>query len=104
MSLDVPRLSVETLVDKPTRRLSLTRKLVMLSVFCFAQFLDAFNNAALFPAIPALEGFMDIKQSQSAWIISAFQLTFASLLLIVCLSFLTCESRHDLTRASRADG
>lgn len=74
----------ETMVDKPQKQLSWIRKLVLLLIFCFAQFLDAFNISALFPAVPALEISMGITQSQSAWIISAFQLTFASFLLIVC--------------------
>ncbi|KAH0835592.1 major facilitator superfamily domain-containing protein [Lanmaoa asiatica] len=72
----------ETVVDGLPRRLSLTRKLVLLLMFCFAQFLDAFNISALFPAVPALDVSMGITQSQSVWIISAFQLTFASFLLI----------------------
>ena len=85
MSLPATVSPAETLVDKPPKRLSLIRKLVLLLMFCFAQFLDSFNNSALYPAIPALEISMGITQSQSAWIISAFQLTFASFLLIVCL-------------------
>ncbi|KAG1725491.1 major facilitator superfamily-domain-containing protein [Suillus paluster] len=36
--------------------LSLTRKLVLLWMFCLAQFLDAFSLASLFSAIPTLEG------------------------------------------------
>ncbi|KAF9221119.1 MFS general substrate transporter [Gyrodon lividus] len=72
----------QTLIDEPPKHLSLTRKLVLLLMFCFAQFLDAFNISALFSAIPALEASMNITESQSVWIISAFQLTFASSLLI----------------------
>lgn len=88
--------SVETLANEPTKRLSLIRKLVLLLLFCFAQFLDAFNNAALVPAIPTLMDHIGISWSQSAWIISAFQLTFASFLLIVrFVEFL----RYDLTQA-----
>ncbi|KIJ07997.1 hypothetical protein PAXINDRAFT_173133, partial [Paxillus involutus ATCC 200175] len=62
-------------------QLSLTRKLVML-MFCLGRSLDAFNNSALFAAIPALEGSMGITESESVSIISAFQLTFAAFLLI----------------------
>ncbi|KAG1718342.1 major facilitator superfamily domain-containing protein, partial [Suillus occidentalis] len=62
--------------------LSLTRRLILLVIFCLAQFLDSFNNSALFSAIPALEVSMGMTESQSTWIISAFQLTFASFLLI----------------------
>jgi len=78
-----PLSPVETLVDGQPKGLSLTRKLVMLVIFCFAQFLDDFNNSALFSAIPALDISMDMAGSQSTWIISASQLTFASFLLIV---------------------
>ena len=31
---------------------STTRKILMLSMFTLAEFLDSFNNSALFPAIP----------------------------------------------------
>ncbi|KAG1858472.1 major facilitator superfamily domain-containing protein [Suillus subluteus] len=51
-------------------------------MLCLAQFLDAFNNSALFSAIPTLEVSMGMTESQSTWIISAFKLTFASFLLI----------------------
>ncbi|KAG2094866.1 major facilitator superfamily domain-containing protein [Suillus discolor] len=62
--------------------LSLTRRLILLFMFCLAQFLDAFSNSALFSAIPVLEVSMGMTESQSTWIMSAFQLTFASFLLI----------------------
>ncbi|KAF8839739.1 MFS general substrate transporter [Paxillus ammoniavirescens] len=77
-----PHSLAETLTNEPQKQLSLTRKLVLLSMFCLAQFLDAFNNSALLAAIPALEGSMGITEGESVWIISAFQLTFASSLLI----------------------
>ena len=48
--------------------------------------MDAANNSALFSAIPALVEAFGITESESTWIISAFQLTFASFLLIVSLS------------------
>ena len=72
-----------TLVDGGPKELPLFRKLVLLVVFCLAQFLDAINNSALFSALPALEISMGMTESQSTWMISAFQLTFASFLLIV---------------------
>ncbi|KAH7923213.1 MFS general substrate transporter [Leucogyrophana mollusca] len=77
-----PLSPTETLVDAAPKRLSLTRKLVLLTMFCLAQFLDSFNNSALFSAIPALEISMNMTESQSTWIMSAFQLTFSSFLLI----------------------
>ncbi|EGN97460.1 hypothetical protein SERLA73DRAFT_75140 [Serpula lacrymans var. lacrymans S7.3] len=64
------------------KTLSRAKKMVLLAIFCLAQFLDSFNTSALFSAIPSLEISLNIAESQSAWIISAFQLTFASFLLI----------------------
>jgi hypothetical protein len=73
----------ETLGDDELKELSLARKLGLLCIFCLAQFLDAFNIASLYSALPALETSLGMTGSQSTWIISAFQLTFASFLLIV---------------------
>ncbi|KAH9942633.1 MFS general substrate transporter [Amylocystis lapponica] len=73
----------QTLVDGRVPQLySTARRYTLLIIFCFAQFLDAVNNSALFSAIPSLIVALDITESQSTWIISAFQLTFASFLLI----------------------
>jgi len=72
-----------TLVDGEPKGLSRTRKLVLLVIFCLVQFLDDFNNSALFSAIPALDISMGMTESQSIWILSASQLTFASFLLVV---------------------
>lgn len=76
----------QTLVDgRIPQRYSAARRYSLLLMFCCAQFLDAFNNSALFSAIPALTVALHMDQSQATWIISAFQLTFASFLLIVRL-------------------
>jgi hypothetical protein len=72
-----------TLVDDGLKELSPARKQVLLFIFCLAQILDAFNISSLYSALPALEISMGMTESQSTWIISAFQLTFASFLLIV---------------------
>ncbi|KAG2068126.1 MFS general substrate transporter [Suillus decipiens] len=77
-----PLSTAETSVPPEPKKLSRTRRLILLFMFCLAQFLDAFNNSALFSAIPALEVSMNMTESQSTWVISAFQLTFASFLLI----------------------
>lgn len=77
----------QTLVDgRVPQRFSAVRRYVLLMMFCFAQFLDTVNNCALFSAIPSLEISLGIIEDQSTWIISAFQLTFASFLLIVSRS------------------
>ncbi|EKM51218.1 uncharacterized protein PHACADRAFT_263243 [Phanerochaete carnosa HHB-10118-sp] len=74
---------VQTLVNgKVPQRYSAGRRYFLLIVFCLAQFLDAFNNSALFSAIPSLVKSLDMTESDSTWIISAFQLTFASFLLV----------------------
>jgi len=79
-----PTLSLAgTLVDVQPKELPLSRKLVLLAMFCLSQFLDAFNGSALFSALPSLQISMDMTESESTWMISAFQLTFASFLLIV---------------------
>lgn len=70
-------------------------------LFCLAQFLDVyvifafcflipalitilhrFNNSALFSAIPSLHNELGFDESGITWLISAYQLTFASFLLI----------------------
>ncbi|KAK7681756.1 hypothetical protein QCA50_015103 [Cerrena zonata] len=71
-----------TLVESRVPQYSNARKYSLLLIFCLAQFLDAFNNSALFSAIPSLIRDLNITESESTWIISAFQLTFASFLLI----------------------
>ena len=101
----------QTLVDgRVPQQYSTARRYVLLIIFCLAQFLDAFNNSALFSAIPALVTSLDMNEAESTWIISAFQLTFASFLLIVSCVFvfeqgdlaLTCRSfsRADVSAMS----
>ncbi|KAG1796351.1 major facilitator superfamily domain-containing protein [Suillus plorans] len=77
-----PLSSVEAPAHHEPKKLSFTRKLTLLFMFCLAQFLDGFSNSALFSAVPVLEVSMGMTESQSTWIMSAFQLTFASFLLI----------------------
>jgi hypothetical protein len=83
MSLLQPVSLAGTLNDGKPKGLSLARRLVLLFIFCIAQILDVFNGSALFSALPVLEISTGMTESQSTWIISAFQLTFASFLLIV---------------------
>jgi hypothetical protein len=68
-------------------QVSTIRKILLLSMFTLAEFLDAFNNAALFPAIPILTSQLDFSTSEVVWIISAYQLTFAAFLLVVSFAF-----------------
>ena len=74
----------QTLVDgRVPQKYSAARRYVLLIMFCLAQFLDSFNNGALYLAIPELVDALGMTESESTWLISAFQLTFASFLLIV---------------------
>lgn len=59
------------------------RRYTLLLIFCVTQFLYTLTNSALFSAIPSLVRKFGFTQSQSVWIISAYQLTFASFLLMV---------------------
>ncbi|KAI0366484.1 MFS general substrate transporter [Pilatotrama ljubarskyi] len=78
-----PLSPAQTLVDgRVPQKYSPVRRYVLLLIFCLAQFLDAFNNSALFSAIPSLVISLKMSEAESTWIISAFQLTFASFLLI----------------------
>ncbi|KAI0357081.1 MFS general substrate transporter [Trametes cingulata] len=82
-SASAPLSPAQTLVDgRVPQKYSPVRRYVLLLIFCLAQFLDAFNNSALFSAIPSLVISLKMSEAESTWIISAFQLTFASFLLI----------------------
>ena len=73
----------DTLVDVTMVRLSNARRYTLLITFCLAQFLDAFINAALFSAMPSLIDSLGFTESETTWVMSAFQLTSASFLLVV---------------------
>ena len=70
-------------LDGPEVTTSTAKKYVLLIVFCLAQFLDAVNNSAIFPAIPTLAVDLNIKTNNTVWVVSARQLTFAAFLLLV---------------------
>lgn len=65
---------------------SSSRKAILLALFCISQFIDVFNNSALFSAIPEISRDLGVTPAQSTWVISATQLTFAAFLLIVRIS------------------
>ncbi|KAI9461385.1 major facilitator superfamily domain-containing protein [Boletus coccyginus] len=70
------------LAKNPLAELSAARKIVLLFLFCLSPFLDTFNSAALFSAIPVIATSTGLNNSQSVWLNSAYQLSFAALLLI----------------------
>lgn len=81
----------EKIPDQGTRPpISNARRLTLLFLFCLAMFLDSFNLTALFTAIPVLKERFNLDESQSSWIISGFQLTYAAFLLIVSFRRRTC--------------
>ncbi|KIJ41534.1 hypothetical protein M422DRAFT_255443 [Sphaerobolus stellatus SS14] len=69
------------------RNLPPFRKFIVLGILCSALFLDTFNNSSLFAAIPPIALQLNIPDSQSVWLLGAYQLTFAALLLIVSSQF-----------------
>lgn len=73
---------------------STARKIALLTMFTLAEFLDAFNNSALFPAIPVITSQLHFEASETVWIISAYQLTFAAFLLVVRMSTLSSCHVH----------
>ncbi|KAG0708281.1 MFS general substrate transporter [Suillus ampliporus] len=79
-SLTVTDGDLEPVVRRPT--ISNAHRYTLLLIFCITQFLYSLTNSALFSAIPSLVRKFDFTQSQSVWIISAYQLTFASFLLM----------------------
>ncbi|KAF9256790.1 MFS general substrate transporter [Marasmius fiardii PR-910] len=76
--------SVEDLVkaDDVLATLPTFQKVALLVVICIAEFLDTFSNSALFSAIPGISQALGISNSNSVWLQSGYQLTFASLLLM----------------------
>ncbi|KAH8829765.1 MFS general substrate transporter [Flagelloscypha sp. PMI_526] len=74
--------SPKTQLPAATPQLSNFRRLVLLAVFCLAQFLDAFNVSSLMAAIPSLAVALRMNSSESTWVVSAFQLTFSAFLLV----------------------
>ncbi|KAG1812501.1 major facilitator superfamily domain-containing protein [Suillus subaureus] len=71
---------VKVVIRRPTP--SNARRYTLLLIFCITQFLYTLTNSALFSAIPFLVRKFGFTHSQSIWIISAYQLTFASFLLM----------------------
>jgi hypothetical protein len=83
VAVDQPGVLPEDEPAPALARASTARKLGLLAMFVLAEFLDAFNNSALFPAIPNISSQLQFEASETVWIISAYQLTFAAFLLVV---------------------
>jgi hypothetical protein len=87
-----PSPTVATHSEKPIARdgdataisdVSNIRKFLLLVAFSIAQFVDVMNTSSLFPGIPAISEDLHFTTSEAVWLISAYQLTFASFLLLV---------------------
>ncbi|KZO93084.1 MFS general substrate transporter [Calocera viscosa TUFC12733] len=63
-------------------QLSNTRKGLLLTVFCMAQFLDAVNNSSLYPPLPTIGKDFGMTTAEQQWVFSAYALTFSSFLLL----------------------
>jgi hypothetical protein len=61
------------------------RKGILLLLFSVAQFIDICNVSEMFTAIPTMARALKYTESQSVWLVSGYQLTFASFLLMVRL-------------------
>lgn len=90
--LETPHISQREELDgvNATNRftsLSKRRRNLLLAIYCLAQFLDTFNNSALFAAIPPISADLGISNSISVWLLSAYQLTLSAFLLTVNLIF-----------------
>ncbi|KAH7090873.1 MFS general substrate transporter [Auriculariales sp. MPI-PUGE-AT-0066] len=67
--------------DVPLPVYGALRRYTLLLIFCCSQFLDAFNVSALLSAIPVMTVNLGLTSSEAVWLVSAYQLSFAALLL-----------------------
>ncbi len=67
----------------PRVRISNARRYFLFAIFCIANLLDAYNLNALFAGLPALKVAFALDEVDASWVMSAFELTYASFLLIV---------------------
>lgn len=58
------------------------RKIALIITFSLAEFMDAFNNSALFPGVPAISEALNMRPNETTWLFAAYQATFAAFLLI----------------------
>ncbi|TFK84532.1 MFS general substrate transporter [Polyporus arcularius HHB13444] len=66
----------------PRVRISNARRYFLFAIFCIANLLDAYNLNALFAGLPALKVAFALDEVDASWVMSAFELTYASFLLI----------------------
>ncbi|KAH8802350.1 hypothetical protein DL96DRAFT_1773976 [Flagelloscypha sp. PMI_526] len=65
-------------------RLSNFRRLVLLAVFCSAQFSDVFNISSLLAAIPSLDVALHTNLSEPTWVVSKFTFSAVQCEVSIC--------------------
>jgi hypothetical protein len=69
-------------VDNELAKSNKYKKLLLLVFFCISQFIEAVNLCALFTSIVDIAPQLHLSSSDAVWLLSAYQLTFASFLLL----------------------
>ncbi|TRM59428.1 major facilitator superfamily domain-containing protein [Schizophyllum amplum] len=83
MSSSKTREDIETeTVNADVTGVSRARQLASLIVICLAQFFDIFNSSSAIILLPTLGDDLGFSQSELQWVLSAYALTFGSLMLI----------------------
>ncbi|KAG8772914.1 hypothetical protein FRC12_002826 [Ceratobasidium sp. 428] len=72
----------QTVEPQPLASIAPLRKYLLLAFFCLGQFLETLNNSAILPTLPAITHDIHLAESDSVWLLAAYQATFASFLLI----------------------
>lgn len=65
--------------------ISSLRKALLLLLFSLAQFIDTCNVAEMISALPTVSSALKFQSDESVWLVSTYQLTFSSFLLMVSL-------------------
>ncbi|KAJ7748822.1 MFS general substrate transporter [Mycena maculata] len=61
---------------------SLVLQIFLVTLLCLGQFLDTFNSSAFFAAIPSIARTIKLQSNSTVWLVSAYQITFSSFLLL----------------------
>lgn len=82
-AVDKPPPPLAVAVEYDPKRVVGMRRTILLLTLGLAQFMDSLGTSSLYAAIPSLITQLEMSNTQSIWVISAYQLTFGSFLLIV---------------------
>ncbi|KAJ7102694.1 major facilitator superfamily domain-containing protein [Mycena epipterygia] len=61
---------------------SLALQILLVALLSLGQFLDTFNSSAFFAAIPSIAKDIHLHNNSTVWLVSAYQITFSSFLLL----------------------